>query len=133
MGLIEFEMVLRIGCLEKSTCGYLSADWASSGVLALVGEILHRGRHEAVRSEQVTLQTLKNNAEKLLIVLPNVLLAWKCWNSRRQLRLRNELNYKQGDKYHSEVYGFAVGFAIGCRQSKKGPNCPEDKFKCRGL
>ena len=24
--------------------------------------------------------------------------------------------------------GFAVGFAIGCRQSKKGPNWLEEKF-----
>ena len=103
-------MVLSTGCLNKSTCGYLSADWASSGVLALVGEILHRGRHEAVRSEQVTLQTLK----KLSIELLNVLLAWKYWNSRRQLRLRNELNYKRGDRYHSGfAMGLAIGFAVG--------------------
>jgi hypothetical protein len=45
--------------IKKKKKTHLSANWTSSGILSLVGEVLHGGSHEAVRSEQVSLQALK--------------------------------------------------------------------------
>jgi hypothetical protein len=42
--------------------GHLSADRTSSRVLSLVGQVLHGGRHEAVRAQQMALQALKHKS-----------------------------------------------------------------------
>ena len=46
----------------------LPADGTTSLILALVGQILHRGRDEAVRSEKVPLQTLVREKAELTLL-----------------------------------------------------------------
>ena len=45
--------------------GYLAAHGAPAAVLALVGGVLHAGRHQAVAAQQVPLQTLVREEPEL--------------------------------------------------------------------
>ena len=46
----------------------LAADGAPARVLALVGQVLHAGRHQAVTAQQVPLQTLVSEKPELTLL-----------------------------------------------------------------
>ena len=61
---------LRRVCLKSRSisgakAGYLAAHGAPAAVLALVGGVLHAGRHQAVAAQQVSLQTLVREEPEL--------------------------------------------------------------------
>ena len=68
-----------------------AADRTPALVLALVGEVLHRGRDEAVRSQEVPLQTLVGEESELTLLAvegrPVVNHLWMDFDLRRRKQL----------------------------------------------
>ena len=68
VGGLEDLLVVLVHVVEQLPLEDLAADRASARVLTLIGEVLHRGRHEAVRAEQVPLEALVGEEPELALL-----------------------------------------------------------------
>ncbi len=65
---LEVLLVVLGDVVEELPLVDLSADWATSGVLPLVGQVLHGGGDEAVGAEEVALQALVGEEAELALL-----------------------------------------------------------------
>ena len=68
VGRLQGLLVVLRNVVEKLPLVDLSAHGASARVLALVGQVLHAGRHQAVRAQQVALQALVGEEAELALL-----------------------------------------------------------------
>ena len=68
MGRFQRLLVVFGHVIEEFPLVDLAADWTAAGILTLVGQVLHGGRHETVGAEQMSLKTLVSEETELTLL-----------------------------------------------------------------
>lgn len=68
MGGLQGHVVVPSHVIQKFPLIYPSTHWAATSILALVGRLLHAGRHQSMGAQQVALQTLIGEESELALL-----------------------------------------------------------------